>query len=408
MKKQILIIGVFALSLALFAQQLTHESLVINIEVPVRVFKGSTFVDNLTIDDFEVYEDGKLQKIEAVYLIRKTKIERKEEKKKFTPETSRNFYLFFEITEYIPRLEKALSYFFQNVLVPGDNLTVVTPLKTYNMKKETFEVLPEEEIVKQLKGILRRDTLISSSEYRSIVDELSGLARALSSVFGGDAGMLDDITGSGYEMEGGVKVEVLLSLYASALQRLDNLRSIDQRRLLEFAEFLKDKKGQKYVFLFYQREFIPQIEPRLLTQALSAYQAQPNILSTVLTLFSYHKRDISIDVNQVKQAYADSSIAIHFLFFTKPAEHIRGVHMEESSGDIFATFMEMAKATGGSTESSANPDFLFKRAGEASENYYLVYYAPINYKRDGKFKNIKVKVKNKNYRILHRAGYFAN
>jgi len=68
----------------------------------------------------------------------------------------------------------------------------------------------------------------------------------------------------------------------------------------------------------------------------------------------------------------------------------------------------MAQATGGLTESSANPTFAFKRAIEAFENYYLLYYTPANYTRDGKFKKIEVRVKNKNFTITHRAGYFAN
>jgi len=45
---------------------------------------------------------------------------------------------------------------------------------------------------------------------------------------------------------------------------------------------------------------------------------------------------------------------------------------------------------------------------EASENYYLIYYKPKDYKSDGKFKKIKVKIKGKNYRVLHRAGYIAD
>jgi len=276
------------------------------------------------------------------------------------------------------------------------------------MKSETLEALPKKEVVNQLKGILRRDALMGSSEYRSLVDELTSLARALSEAIGGEGQKLDNVTGSGYEMEGSIRVESLLNLYASALERLDNLRSVDHQRLMEFAKYLKDKEGQKYVFLFYQREFIPQIEPRILTQALGSNQTQPHVLSAFSSLFSYYKRDISIDVDQIKQAYADSSVSIHFLFFTKPAEHISGVYFAEHSEDIFATFMEMAKATGGSTESSANPSFLFKRAVEASENYYLLYYAPLDYKKDGKFKNIKVKVKGKSYKVTHRAGYFAN
>ena len=46
-----------------------QRPLVINVEVPVRVFDGGRFVRDLTIKDFEVYEDGEEQKIEAVYLI---------------------------------------------------------------------------------------------------------------------------------------------------------------------------------------------------------------------------------------------------------------------------------------------------------------------------------------------------
>ena len=77
MKKYIFLITVAILGIAVFAQELTHETLVINIEVPVRVFKGDKFVEDLTIDDFEVFEDGKIQKIEAVYMIKKTSIEKR-------------------------------------------------------------------------------------------------------------------------------------------------------------------------------------------------------------------------------------------------------------------------------------------------------------------------------------------
>ncbi|MGB2764752.1 MAG: hypothetical protein WBC02_03990 [Candidatus Aminicenantaceae bacterium] len=413
MKKKIFILGIFTLSLTLFAQELAQESLVINVEVPVRVFKSSTFVSDLTIDDFEVYEDGKLQRLEAVYLIKKTGIERKEEKKRFTPDTSRNFYLIFQITEYSPRINDALNYFIQNVLMPGDNLFVVTPMRTYEMNYKALKLRSTEEIVNELKGLLRKDAMLGSSEYRSTLGDLTKLTRALAStVAGGDetdmAKKQSAFATSEYEdMEPSVKLEMLLTLYTSALERLDLMRYVDQNKLLEFAEHLKNKEGQKYVFLFYQREFIPQIEPRILSQTLGLLQDQQHVIQNISDVFNLHKREISVDVNQVKRAYSDSSASIHFMFFTKPAEYIPGIRFEEHSEDIFSAFNEMARATGGSTESSSNPNFLFKKAVESSENYYLLYYAPIEYKKDGKFKQIEVKIKNKNYRISHRAGYFA-
>jgi len=122
----------------------------------------------------------------------------------------------------------------------------------------------------------------------------------------------------------------------------------------------------------------------------------------------FYRRDITFDVDKVKQAFSDSSIGIHFLYFTQPAATIPGIYMQEQSEDIYSAFTEMAEATGGLATSSANPEFLFQKASDASENYYLLYYTPQGYEADGKFKNIQVKVKGRSYRITHRAGYFAD
>ncbi|MCK4645281.1 MAG: hypothetical protein KAU46_03430 [Candidatus Aminicenantes bacterium] len=400
MKNTFLLIGILTLSLVLLSQELSHDTLVVNIEVPVRVYKGGKFIDRLTINDFEVYEDGKLQKTEAVYLIKRKNIERKEEKKKFAPQTSRSFYLLFEVTEYTPRMGEALNYFIQDVLVSGDNLQIVTPVKTYRLKSERLKILPKELIAKQLKEILRRDAITGSSEYRNAIDDVARLALELSPPQG-----RNELSTSEYT---DMALDEMLSRYRNLVERLEQTRSIDQKKLLEFAEILRNKEGQKYVFLFYQREYIPQISKKVLNQMMSANQGRPDILVTLTELFDFYRRDTPFDVDQAKQAYADSSVSIHFLFFTKQARHIPGVHMEEHSEGIFNAFKEIAEASGGFTESSSNPIFLLQKAVDASENYYLLYYSPANYKRDGKFKKIKVKIKNGNYRISHRAGYFAN
>ena len=183
MKTILVAIGIVACTPSLFAQQVAEESMVINIEVPVRVFQGDAFVDTLTSKDFEVLEDGVPQTLEAVYLVNKRSIERSEEKRRFAPDTERNFYLFFEVSDYSARLGEAVEYFVQNVLFPGDVLTIVTPVKTYQMRSSALEHKTRQEIVEQLKGILRKDTLTGSSEYRNTINELSSLSRGLSVAF---------------------------------------------------------------------------------------------------------------------------------------------------------------------------------------------------------------------------------
>ena len=388
MKKYMFLITVAILGTALFAQEITHETLVINIEVPIRVFKGDKFVEDLTIDDFEVFEDGKIQKIEAVYMIKKTSIEKKEGEKKFSPNVSRNFVLLFQVQDYLPKIEKALDYFFNNVIMPGDTLTVFTPMKTYNFKSEALEKLPKEEIVKQLKAKIRKDVLMGNSEYKHLLREMQEQVAAAD--------------------------EVSLQICQLLLDRLEELRHVDEKNLLGFAEFLKSKEGQKYVFLFYQKELLPQLDPSALMQRQSLGQDSQNFLFQLSDLFLHYRRDIAFNVDRIKQVFSDSSISIHFLYITKaPILSVEGmqpspVTWKEQSEDIYSAFREMARATGGLTDSSSNIASSFQRVVDASENYYLIYYAPKSYKQDGNFRNIDVKVKNRNYRIMHRAGYFAN
>ncbi len=419
MKKVFLLGIVLLLSLSLSSQEIfVRQSLVINVEVPVRVFKDGIFVDNLAIDDFEVFEDGISQKIEAVYLVKKRTIEKSEEKRRFAPETTRNFFLNFEVSEYTAELGRAMEYFVQNVVLPGDNLYVITPIKTYRMKEKALEAKSREDILNELKGLLRHDALAGASEYNNTIQELARLSRSISAAI--ESGSLDstapaatypkELDSSSSSLYGGMEFDEQLIHYDGLLHRLETLRRVEELKLLEFARFLEKQEGQKYVFLFYQREFIPRIEPRILNQYINLYQERPDILATISGIFDFQKRDISFDVERVKQAYADSSIQIHFLFITKPPEIITGVRMEEHSEDIVTPFKEMANATGGFAESSSNPTYLFQKALEASESYYLLYYSPKNYNLDKKFREIKVTMKNKEgkYKIVHRAGYFAN
>ncbi len=391
MKRFVLLISLLIFGSAFFAQDIQHQVGVVNIEVPVRVFKGSTFIDDLTIDDFEIYEDNILQKIEAVYLIKKNSIKKQEGEQQFSPKVTRNFVLLFEITEYLPKIEKAIDYFFNYVIQPGDSLMVITPMKTYNFKSEAIKKLPKDIIIDQLKGKLRKDTKLGNSEYWSLISDLKAIMS-----------------------DSDLDLEVRLQNYESNLHRLDGMRSINGKKLLDFAGYLKSLEGQKHVFLFYQKELIPKIDYRTIMQLESLNQSHPDLIMKLYELFDFYKRDVAFDVDKVKQAFSDSLISIHFLLITtqrpqmQSLEYSTTIRMEEQTEDIFSAFSEMAKATGGLVDSSANAAVSFEKAVEASENYYLLYYSPKNYELNGKFKTIKVKLKNMKYRITHRAGYMAN
>ena len=375
MRNLIHIIGAIVLGLGVAAQELQHEVVAINVEVPIRVFRGNTFVDNLTINDFEVYEDGKLQEIVAVYLVKKTSIEREEvpeekgkKAEKFTPQVTRNFVLMFEVTDYLPKIKDALDYFCNNVIMRGDTLKLVTPLKTYNIKDDTLEKLPKEKFAELLNEKVRTDTIKGNAKFKSMIREV-----------------LDPL----------IPAELRMDI----CRRLRDYKQFDEQKLLEFAEYMKSLEGQKHIFLFYQKVGIP--------------------ISKDMDFFTRSElmKDVTFDENKIREALSDSSISIHFLYITKEKGSATGIsemqsrsegyEMLDQSAQIFGAFKKMAQVTGGVAESSANISFSMKKAAQASENYYLLYYRPINYIADGKFKKIQVKVKNQNYRIICRSGYFA-
>jgi hypothetical protein len=397
------------MSLVLYPQQVAEQSVVVNIEVPVRVFQKGIFIENLTIDDFEIFEEGSPQKIEAVYLVKNRTVERSQEKKRFVPSTNRLFFLFFEISEYTPEIGDAIDYFHQHVMAPGDNLVIVTPLNTYMLRPQMLESQTKKELSRQLKEILRKEALVGNAEYRGAVQELVGLAKSLSSnppgAPGNETAQLDNFTLPGY---GRMPFEKQLMKYMNTLERVRKLRRVDQKKLLDFARILKKESGQKVVFMLYQREYIPQIEPSVLNKYMAAYQDKPHVLRGLYDMTETSRRDISFDVDLVKRAFADSSISIHFLFLTPAIQHVQGVYFQERSEDIYGAFREMAAATGGFVDSSANPASSFKRAIDASENYYLLYYSPQNYAEDGQFKKIEVKVKDRDCKVVHRMGYYSN
>ena len=372
MKKISFILAVIVLCIVVLAQDIQQEAVAINIEVPVRVYKGNNFVDNLTITDFEVFEDGILQNIEAVYLIKEAAIKREErpepEQVQSDPEVSRHFIFLFELTDYLPKIKEALDEFFLNVIIPGDSLLVVTPLKTYNLKDDAFSKLPKEQMAELLNEKVRKDVILGNADYKSLIKELSSPLNS------------DEV-------------------YKNILRQLRDYKQFDEQGLLQSAEYLKSIAGQKHVFLFYQKEGIP--------------------ISRDMDIFDRSElmKHINFDEDKIRETFSDSSISVHFLYITKENREaynlsdpraMRDMEILDQSASIFGAFKKMAEVTGGITESSTNISWSLNQAVRASENYYLLYYKPQNYIVDGTFKKIKVSVKGQNYRVIHRSGYIAD
>ncbi len=330
--------------------QIQHQVSVVNISVPVRVYDGAKFVDTLGLDDFEVSEDGKPQPVEAVYLIRGGAVKRQEGAPGApAPETRRNYVLLFQVVEHLPEIDKAIDLFFAEVCRPGDAVDVVTPLRTLRLRGRLDT--PERVIKAQteVKAKLKNDALILSGSYRSIIEDMF-------------SHLQKDEDGE-YNLNG----------YRTDLDRLEELRSIDNATMAAFAADLKARTGSKHAFLFYQREQVPKLSDRALIRDLLNSSNSETALKAQELMVAYN-HDLRVDQDAIRRAFSDAETDVHFLYVTRnrrdpqrdidnaaPSEDIR---MSESSSDIYRVFREIAAATGGTAAASANPAALLRQAAE--------------------------------------------
>lgn len=362
-------------------QQLQHVSVVVNIEVPVRVMRKDQFVDGLTLADFEVLENGVPQAVEAVYLIKDKQVLREERTPDASapaPPKSRVYVLSLDLKEYIPKIGEALDAFFADVVGPQDSLFVVTPAKTYKFRSEYLARVPRQEVADKLKGILKTDIALGNSAYRSK--------------------MLDFYKLEEEEFPPEL-ADVKENLLFEMAKEIRDLTELTEERVLGFADVMKALDGEKHVFLVFQKEVLP--------AHAFADDRQAELV-----------KPVGFDVGKIKRHFADASITVHCLYITKrPTFALRdlfrggsvlGSQLQDLSSDVFASFREMAAATGGLTESTTNPSFALRQAAEASGNYYLLYYRPTSYKADGRFQEITVKVKGQGLKVTHRLGYVAD
>jgi len=397
----IVLSGIFLFSPAVEnpVQQIAHNVSVVNIEVAVRVYEGNRFVDNLTIDDFELYENDIPQKIEAIYRIQKSHIV--DQGPKVEPERNtvemktgavepirspdpkierRVFLLYFEMEQYPSPMNAAIDYLFENVIGENDTLLIVTPTEQWKFVIGKENADQRRELSEALKKRLKKTLRLAGSYTRELIGGLKSLM-----VYDDE---MDEMDGMGS----------LLPMKVSEIcDQLVAHKVLSEKRFDELAGFLKPIVGQKHVFLFYQEE---------------TYSVPFKFKSIFERKFL--DRLHSIDKKRIQELFSNAQTTVHFAFLRKDLNEKTDVEYSEAnpaapvgmSGDIFQTFRDLAITTGGIVETTRNPRFAMQKVTTAAENYYLLYYRPAAPAAGKEFKNIKVRVKNANYKVISRSGYF--
>ena len=369
------------------------------VPITVRVFDGHRFVSDLTLKDFEIEEAGMAVAPEALFLVSKDTIERREGRADAPPDVSRKLVLLFQMSEYHNKIPEALDSLFGSELLPGDTLEIETPMRDYLLSRTALSSKPRAALARELADIVRKDVIQGSMAYNSALRDLKRAVRLIGGV--GRTG-LGDTEG---EVDDGSSLEQHLAKYNEDLQQMEILRAVDEAKLTAFARRMKGQPGQKLVFFIYQREFRPEISPQTLETLMMANQERPDILAALQTTFPMYRRPIDLDRERVMQTFADSGMDFQFLFMNRQPERISGITMREQSEDIYRVLTAAAEATGGSTDTGQNPAVSLANALKATELSYILLFSPATSAPPGTFISLDVKVKDRDYRVVHRSGY---
>ena len=381
----------FAAGLIFPQVALQEKTRAVNVEVPVRVFEGGQFVTGLTSGDFEVLENGVAQEVLACYFIEAGGKETPagpipEGLGVPSPVLARTFILIFELNSFGKGPRDALDYVVGQALQKDDALLVATPLRTYRIGPESPSRQDPAALKKALKDRVADDIDEASSELRFLISDYLSLS----------------------EHEEGEVASARQAAQRDLLGRIRQAKSIDETRLSQLAKAYSAIPGQKHVLLFLEKE-----------DALTKRVRGAGLDAADWELFKMElMRDVRFDVERLSRLFGQNQLDFNFIFITSSETletSILEVHpanwgdLEKTdiTGEFFSVFRKIAQMTGGLTISSKNPLASTKKAIEVADRYYLLYYQPKNAGMDGTFREIKVRVRDRDCSIFHRKGYLA-
>lgn len=263
----------------------------------------------------------------------------------------RNFVLLFDILNYTREMGDAVTYFFNQVLAPNDQLIIYTPARAYGFSKNTLSK-PRGELIATMKEKLRGDSAACSSNYTIILNEMKDLAGAIE---GGQT--------AGVDAQAGIKNS--LNMYRQDMENLRTLRQVNESLLMKIVDMFKTQQGKNHLVMLYEAEFRP-IPNK---ETLSRLRAIPEIAFIVAELFASDDQKSPLDAEKFIDIFGAGKVTLHFLYI-KPKDKSLVQDFKEHSADMYDVFTKIAKATGGIVETTANPEAalksLVKAVGESS------------------------------------------
>lgn len=389
-------------------QPLKEKIDVVNVEVPVRVHYKGRPVDNLTKDDFKIFEGKKLQTINGFFIKRKKigTLTIRPESGQYKTLAGRYFVLIFQTTDYNDDFKKGLDYLFNEIIGESDQLLVIVNKKTRSFHNLEEKNRVREDIEKMIKNESHYDRLSMFQYIKQIEQELNmakfetEIRRSSSSSSRGDTPhyTIKDFLTKYLMIWNDYKTRYLIP---------------DIEQYHQFSRLLEKINREKWVINFYQMELFPKIvmqndTRRILRNMIAGWQISVN---QELVTFSRIINKLLTDIDRAQKVSNDfpseevSRIfsrvnAIHHSIFIRTTlpSLVQDIDYIRMANDLEANLNEICKQSGGILVNSKKVDLALDAISKEQDIYYLLTYAPKNPDELGK---IKVKVNKRRHKVIY-------
>lgn len=253
-----------------------------------------------------------------------------------------NYVLVLQMIEYDAQLQHMLSYFFEKILKPQDNLALITPIKPYKMSPQTRVKYPLEKLVEALAGYLKKDIAQYGSTYMPVLSQLTQDIRDITRALSGDSDP---------------NLKTYFLNYRNGIKNLNILRRLNESFFLNLAQSFRNDPAPTTMFVFCQ-----QIHRAIPNRTIMDRINRNNDLKMyTMELFQPQVNEVKFDVEKVGAALREAKITLHFFYLLGDSDSGYQYDLMEHTGEVFGYLSDVAKFTDGDVQNSRNPESALKK-----------------------------------------------
>ncbi len=395
MKKNILISTVLLIQfciLGLFSQEKIYQYKikVSNKFIYVRVFNKGKLVDNLNKEDFILYENGKERPIESVDIIYKTLNQQNIglEASIKNNRKPRYFVITFDISSYGENIKKGLDYLFNKVLREKDKLMFMSGHYFFKEDELKNKARIEEKIIR----ILKREAILSKMEMTAFFTQIKSIKFAVDEYIRSQHSQTQNYMDPR-------KLQMILDKTITLIRWYKQRYLIpDIDKFYYFSQYLNNIKLKKWVLNFYQ------IKKNPIPRELIDFWSESGIVwasNKLMEELSFPQDFPSEEIT--KLFYKVDTTFYTFLLLGNSDTLEKDYTFKPIYTDLEKTLKEISFSTGGDVILSNNLNKSFDNFIKKKDILYL-----INYKPSKKNPKIKIKIKNKRYKIKYDPNQFSD